>query len=188
VYLSQLLGFRRPLRRARRHNGDERRDHLGVERIGQHPARPGELAQLERIDLAHRHASGAQRTGNTSLVNAGTSFVVPPPGLAGPGHRRYGFAKVDICNGTAVRRLFDRHQPDFVMNLAAESHVDRSIDGPGEFIQTNIVGTFVLLQEALRYWRSLAAARRDGFRLLHASTDEVYGTLGPEGLFTESTP
>ena len=64
------------------------------------------------------------------------------------------------------------------MNLAAESHVDRSIDGPGEFIQTNIVGTFVLLQEALRYWRSLAGSRRDGFRLLHVSTDEVYGTLG----------
>jgi dTDP-glucose 4,6-dehydratase len=106
----------------------------------------------------------------------------------GPGHPRYAFAKVDICNGAAVRALFDRHQPDFVMNLAAESHVDRSIDGPGEFIQTNIVGTFVLLQEALRYWRNLAATRRDGFRLLHVSTDEVYGTLGLDGLFTESTP
>jgi dTDP-glucose 4,6-dehydratase len=106
----------------------------------------------------------------------------------GPGHPRYAFAKVDICDGAAVRALFDRHQPDFVMNLAAESHVDRSIDGPGEFIQTNIVGTFVLLQEALRYWRSLAATRRDGFRLLHVSTDEVYGTLGLDGLFTESTP
>jgi dTDP-glucose 4,6-dehydratase len=106
----------------------------------------------------------------------------------GPGHPRYAFAKVDICNGAALRALFDRHQPDFVMNLAAESHVDRSIDGPGEFIQTNIVGTFVLLQEALRYWRNLAPPRRDGFRLLHISTDEVYGTLGPEGLFTETTP
>ena len=86
-----------------------------------------------------------------------------------------------------LRALFDRYQPDCVMNLAAESHVDRSIDGPGEFIQTNIVGTFTLLQEALRYWRSLAGPRRDGFRLLHVSTDEVYGSLGPEGLFTEST-
>src|SRR5580658_3795619 len=106
----------------------------------------------------------------------------------GPGHPRHAFAKVDICNGAGVRALFDRHQPDFVMNLAAESHVDRSIDGPGEFIETNTVGTFVLLQEALHYWRTLAAPRRAGFRLLHVSTDEVYGTLGPEGLFTESTP
>jgi dTDP-glucose 4,6-dehydratase len=73
------------------------------------------------------------------------------------------------------------------MNLAAESHVDRSIDGPGEFIQTNVVGTFTLLQEALRYWRSLKGERRAVFRLLHISTDEVYGTLGAEGLFTEST-
>jgi dTDP-glucose 4,6-dehydratase len=73
------------------------------------------------------------------------------------------------------------------MNLAAESHVDRSIDRPGEFIQTNIVGTFLLLQEALRYWRGLEAGRRAAFRLLHVSTDEVFGTLGPEGLFTEST-
>jgi dTDP-glucose 4,6-dehydratase len=104
-----------------------------------------------------------------------------------PGHPRYAFAKVDICNAAALRALFDRHQPHFVMNLAAESHVDRSIDGPGEFIQTNIVGTFVLLQEALRYWRGLEPGRRAGFRLLHVSTDEVYGTLGPDGLFTEGT-
>ena len=69
------------------------------------------------------------------------------------------------------------------MNLAAESHVDRSIDGPAEFIQTNIVGTFTLLQEALRYWRTLEPGRRAGFRLLHVSTDEVYGSLGSNGLF-----
>jgi dTDP-glucose 4,6-dehydratase len=73
------------------------------------------------------------------------------------------------------------------MNLAAESHVDRSIDGPGEFIRTNVVGTFTLLQEALRYWRGLEPARRNAFRLLHVSTDEVYGSLGAEGLFTEAT-
>ena len=103
------------------------------------------------------------------------------------GHKRYGFAKVDICNAAQLRALFDRHQPDAVMNLAAESHVDRSIDGPGEFIQTNIVGTFTLLQEALRYWRSLAARRRAAFRLLHVSTDEVYGSLAGDGLFTETT-
>jgi dTDP-glucose 4,6-dehydratase len=103
------------------------------------------------------------------------------------GHPRYALANVDICNGPALSALFDRYQPDAVMNLAAESHVDRSIDGPGEFIQTNIVGTFTLLQEALRYWRGSAPARRDLFRFLHISTDEVYGSLGAEGLFTETT-
>ena len=103
------------------------------------------------------------------------------------GNPRYAFAKVDICDGPALRALFDRYQPQGVMNLAAESHVDRSIDGPGEFIRTNVVGTFTLLQEALRYWRGLEPARRDAFRFLHVSTDEVYGSLGSEGLFTETT-
>ena len=103
------------------------------------------------------------------------------------GHPRYVFAHVDICKTEELRALFDRHQPDAVMNLAAESHVDRSIDGPGEFIRTNIVGTFTLLQEALRYWSSLAPARRAAFRLVHISTDEVYGTLGMEGMFTEAS-
>src|ERR1041384_3405262 len=77
---------------------------------------------------------------------------------------RYAFEKADICDGPALRRLFDKYQPDAVMNLAAESHVDRSIDGPGEFIQTNIVGTFTLLQETLRYWRSLTGKRSAEFR------------------------
>jgi dTDP-glucose 4,6-dehydratase len=104
------------------------------------------------------------------------------------GNARYGFAKVDICDGPALRALFDRYQPHAVMNLAAESHVDRSIDGPGEFIRTNVVGTFTLLQEALRYWRALEPQQRAAFRLLHVSTDEVYGSLGPEGLFTETRP
>jgi dTDP-glucose 4,6-dehydratase len=103
------------------------------------------------------------------------------------GNPRYAFAKVDICDGPALRALFDRYQPHGVMNLAAESHVDRSIDGPGEFIRTNVVGTFTLLQEALRYWRGIEAGRRSAFRLLHVSTDEVYGSLGAEGLFTEAT-
>ncbi len=102
-------------------------------------------------------------------------------------HPRYAFAQVDICNGAQLRALFDRHQPSAVMNLAAESHVDRSIDGPGEFIQTNIVGTFTLLQEALRFWQTATPARRELFRFLHISTDEVYGSLGAEGLFTETT-
>jgi dTDP-glucose 4,6-dehydratase len=103
------------------------------------------------------------------------------------GNPRYAFAKVDICDGPALRALFDRYQPHGVMNLAAESHVDRSIDGPGEFIHTNVVGTFTLLQEALRYWRGLEPARGSAFRLLHVSTDEVYGSLGAEGFFTEAT-
>jgi dTDP-glucose 4,6-dehydratase len=106
----------------------------------------------------------------------------------GSGHPRYAFAKVDICDGPKLRNLFDRYQPHAVMNLAAESHVDRSIDGPAEFIHTNIVGTYTLLQEALHYWRSLDVARRASFRFLHISTDEVFGSLGAEGLFCETTP
>jgi len=105
-----------------------------------------------------------------------------------PGHPRYAFEKADICNGPSLRRLFDRYAPQAVMNLAAESHVDRSIDGPAAFIKTNIFGTFTLLQEALRYWRALDATRRSAFRLLHISTDEVFGSLGDKGLFTETTP
>jgi dTDP-glucose 4,6-dehydratase len=103
------------------------------------------------------------------------------------GNSRYRFAQVDICDGPALRQLFDQYQPRFVMNLAAESHVDRSIDGPGEFIQTNIVGSFTLLQEALRYWRSLTPDAQARFRFHHISTDEVYGSLGADGLFTEET-
>src|SRR3984893_8174861 len=104
------------------------------------------------------------------------------------GNPRYSFAQVDICDGPALRRLFERHRPQYVMNLAAESHVDRSIEGPGEFVQTNIVGTFILLQEALRYWRGLDQGAQARFRFHHISTDEVYGSLGPAGLFTETTP
>jgi dTDP-glucose 4,6-dehydratase len=100
---------------------------------------------------------------------------------------RYVLAKEDICNGPALRTLFEKYQPCAVMHLAAESHVDRSIDGPGEFIQTNIVGTFTLLQEALRHWRKLEAPLRKSFRFLHVSTDEVFGSLGQDGLFTETS-
>ena len=101
---------------------------------------------------------------------------------------RYAFEQVDICDRTEVERVFREHQPDAVMHLAAESHVDRSIDGPAEFIQTNIVGTYTLLEAARAYWNGLDAERRDAFRFHHISTDEVYGDLeGPEGLFTEET-
>src|SRR5271154_7217887 len=103
------------------------------------------------------------------------------------GNPHYRFEQADICDGAAMRRLLDQYKPRYVMNLAAESHVDRSIDGPSEFIQTNIVGTFTLLQEALRHWRRLDQPAQGRFRLHHISTDEVYGTLGPDGLFTEFT-
>ena len=107
------------------------------------------------------------------------------PGADGNPH--YAFEQQCICEGASLRRLFERYQPDAVMNLAAESHVDRSIDGPGEFIQTNIVGTFTLLQEALRHWRTLSPEKRAQFRFLHISTDEVFGSLGDDGFFTETT-
>lgn len=98
---------------------------------------------------------------------------------------RYHFERVDICDGAAVERLFTHYQPDAVMHLAAESHVDRSIDGPAEFIQTNIVGTYSLLEAARAYWARLTGERQAAFRVHHISTDEVYGSLGAEGLFTE---
>ena len=101
---------------------------------------------------------------------------------------KYRFVKADIADTQAMRKAFEEFQPDAVMHLAAESHVDRSIDAPQEFINTNIVGTFTLLQEALRYWRELPE-RAQGFRFLHVSTDEVFGDLGPEDpAFTEDSP
>jgi dTDP-glucose 4,6-dehydratase len=102
-------------------------------------------------------------------------------------HARYVLEKIDVCDGTALRRAFVKYVPQAVIHLAAESHVDRSIDGPAEFIRTNITGTFTLLQEALRHWRKLDAAGQKAFRVLHASTDEVFGSLGDEGMFTETT-
>ena len=104
------------------------------------------------------------------------------------GHPNHRFHKVDICDGLALREVFEREQPDAVLHLAAESHVDRSIDDSGAFVRTNVVGTFTLLQETLRYWQSLSAGRRRGFRTVHVSTDEVFGSLGTEGQFTESAP
>ncbi len=100
---------------------------------------------------------------------------------------RYAFEQVDICDATEVNRVFREHQPDAVMHLAAESHVDRSISGPAEFIQTNIVGTYTLLEGARAHWNSLTGVKKEGFRFHHISTDEVYGTLGADGFFTEET-
>jgi dTDP-glucose 4,6-dehydratase len=101
---------------------------------------------------------------------------------------RYHFLKADICDGKVVAKAFEEFQPDAVMHLAAESHVDRSITGSAAFIQTNIVGTYALLEVARDYWNRLPAPRRDAFRFLHVSTDEVYGSLEDEGRFCETTP
>lgn len=99
----------------------------------------------------------------------------------------YAFEQVDICDRERLSEVFARHQPDAVMHLAAESHVDRSITSAGEFIQTNIVGTYVLLEVARTYWQGLPPDRSARFRFLHVSTDEVYGSLGADSLFTENT-
>jgi dTDP-glucose 4,6-dehydratase len=100
---------------------------------------------------------------------------------------RYRFERADIVDEDAMRRIFAAFSPDVVMHLAAESHVDRSIAGHGAFIQTNIVGTYALLQAALAHWRALPADRQRGFRFQHISTDEVFGSLGPTGMFDERT-
>ena len=108
---------------------------------------------------------------------------------------RYAFEQVDICNRTELERVFNQHQPDAVMHLAAESHVDRSIDGPAAFIETNIVGTYTLLEVARSYWQGLGSTRKQNFRFHHISTDEVYGdlphpdedALAKQKLFTETT-
>ena len=102
---------------------------------------------------------------------------------------RYAFEQVDICDAKALARVFEHHQPDAVMHLAAESHVDRSIDGPAAFIETNIVGTYTLLEVARAYWNTLNNEKKAAFRFHHISTDEVYGDLeGTDDLFTETTP
>jgi len=99
----------------------------------------------------------------------------------------YHFEQVDICDASAIERIFNQYQPDAIMHLAAESHVDRSIDGPAEFIQTNIAGTYTLLEAAKQYWLTLDGTAKARFRFHHVSTDEVYGSLGKSGLFTETS-
>jgi dTDP-glucose 4,6-dehydratase len=117
------------------------------------------------------------------LTYAASLDSIPQAGRS----NRYRFAQVDICDAGALRRLFEQHRPSHVMNLAAESHVDRSIDGPADFINTNIVGTFTLLQEALQHWSRLGGEAQKAFRFHHVSTDEVHGSLGGEGTFSEAT-
>ena len=110
-----------------------------------------------------------------SLGNAGSS-------------PRYRFVKADICDEAAMKSLFSQTSPTAILHLAAESHVDRSITGSRSFIDTNIVGTYTLLEAARRYWSGLSGAAKESFRFLHVSTDEVYGSLGADGLFSEHTP
>lgn len=102
-------------------------------------------------------------------------------------HARFKFVRADICDAAKIQDALATYQPDVIMHLAAESHVDRSIGGPADFIQTNIVGTFVLLQQALDYWRKLPPSKAEHFRFHHISTDEVFGTLGTDGHFNEET-
>ena len=119
-----------------------------------------------------------------ALTYAGNLDTLAP--LAdNPGHV---FVEGDIGDADLVKRLLDEHRPEAVINFAAESHVDRSIDGPGAFVQTNVVGTLSLLERTRDYWKALDSPARDAFRFLHVSTDEVYGTLGDTGRFTETTP
>jgi dTDP-glucose 4,6-dehydratase len=118
------------------------------------------------------------------LTYAGTLTTV----ASVAGDSRYRFVRGDICDQDAVSAALESFQPDVITHLAAESHVDRSIDGPGAFIQTNVVGTFTMLTAARTYWQALEPARKQAFRFHHISTDEVYGSLGDTGLFTEETP
>ena len=118
------------------------------------------------------------------LTYAGTLTALEPIRV----DPRFSFVQGDICDRGAVGAAIEGFRPDIITHLAAESHVDRSIDGPDAFIQTNLVGTFTMLAAALDYWRTRDAAAREAFRFHHISTDEVYGTLGPDGFFTEDTP
>jgi dTDP-glucose 4,6-dehydratase len=132
------------------------------------------------------------------LVQETDASVVTIDKLTYAGHREnlapvaespaHHFEQVDIADAPAMHDLFEAYQPDGVLHLAAESHVDRSIDGPAAFVQTNVVGTQVLLEAARTYWEDLSGAQKERFRFLHVSTDEVYGELGDTGRFTEETP
>jgi dTDP-glucose 4,6-dehydratase len=118
------------------------------------------------------------------------TYAGNPYNLAGTANdSRYLFSQTDICDETAIAALFAQHRPRAILHFAAESHVDRSIASPDEFIRTNVNGTFNLLEAARRYWNTLQGEERDAFRFLHVSTDEVYGTLGPQDApFSETTP
>jgi dTDP-glucose 4,6-dehydratase len=134
--------------------------------------------------VRHLLGAGVAVVNLDKLTYAGSN---PPLGaLAGDG--RYALEIADIADRTALARIFSGHRPDAVMHLAAETHVDRSIDDPGVFIETNLVGTFALLEAARDYWQTLDGEARARFRFHHISTDEVFGSLGAEGRFSETTP
>ncbi|MBO6796506.1 dTDP-glucose 4,6-dehydratase [Maricaulis sp.] len=133
-----------------------------------------------------RHAIG---NGHHVLNIDALTYSANPDNLTGiAGSDFYSFAQINICDAVAVRQAVDDFRPDAVIHAAAESHVDRSIDGPLEFVTTNVSGTAVMLAELEAYWRTLDEECRRNFRFLHISTDEVFGALGPEGVFTEETP
>lgn len=130
-------------------------------------------------------------TEGTPVINLDKlTYAGNPTNLASlKGDSRYIFAQGDICDRTLIAGLLQKHQPQAIVHFAAESHVDRSIHGPGEFVQTNVVGTFSLLEEARAYWGALAEPAKSRFRFLHVSTDEVYGSLGMnDPAFSETTP
>jgi len=134
--------------------------------------------------VRHLLGEGAAVVNLDKLTYAGSN---PPLGaLAASG--RYVLEVADIADREAVARIIAQHRPDAIMHLAAETHVDRSIDGPEAFVHTNLVGTFTLLDAARAYWQTLSAAARSAFRFHHISTDEVFGSLGAEGRFSEDTP
>ena len=122
-----------------------------------------------------------------SVINADKlTYAANPKSLAAIAqHRRYAFERADICDRATMGRIFSEFQPDAVLHLAAESHVDRSITDAAAFIQTNLVGTYQLLEVARQYWTALPSDRRTRFRFIHVSTDEVFGSLGPKGHFHE---
>jgi len=130
------------------------------------------------------------RETDVEVVNVDKLTYAASPGALAEveGNPRYRFEKVDICDAPEVRRVLAEHRPDAIMHLAAESHVDRSIDSPATFIETNIVGTYILLESALAYWKGLSPEAQKAFRFHHISTDEVFGSLGKTGLFMETTP
>jgi dTDP-glucose 4,6-dehydratase len=134
-----------------------------------------------------RHALAA--TGHDILVVDKLTYAGNLDSLASvKDHPRFKFVHADIADAAKMRAVLADFQPDVVLHLAAESHVDRSIDGPAAFVQTNVIGTFVLLQQALAYWRTLPTAKAERFRFHHVSTDEVFGSLDADGSFNEDSP
>jgi dTDP-glucose 4,6-dehydratase len=145
----------------------------------------GGLGFIGSAVVRHFAASGENEVLNIDKC----TYAGNPASVAGiADNNNYKHLLADITDATAMTQAFNEFKPDAVLHLAAESHVDRSIDGPGEFIQTNVVGTFTLLQATRDYWDKLPAGRKTDFRFIHVSTDEVFGSLGDTGAFSETTP